>query len=71
MQVTGTTFSLSKVEKDKKGGAAAAGAACGAADAEEAGAPEPSAADKLAGAVDASLFLDEDVELPSDDDDDE
>lgn len=54
IQVTGTTFSLSKVEKDKKGGAAAAGAACGAADAEEAGAPEPSAADKLAGAVDAS-----------------
>lgn len=72
IQVTGTTFSLSKVSKDK----AAAGAAGGnaQADGEAALKSKPAAQagkgmDELAGKVDASLFLDDDVDLPSDDDD--
>mmetsp|Transcript_79164 Transcript_79164/g.128276 ORF Transcript_79164/g.128276 Transcript_79164/m.128276 type:complete len:315 (+) Transcript_79164:125-1069(+) len=69
IQVTGTTFSLNKV-KDKK---AAAGNA--QADGEAAGAVAAvggaGAAGKLAEQVDASLFLDDDVDLPSDDEDDE
>ena len=64
IQVTGTTFSLSKVDKDKK-------AAAGNAQAEGEEAEAGVSVDKLAGSVDASLFLDDDVDLPSDDDDDE
>jgi hypothetical protein len=68
IQVTGTTFSLSKVDKDKKVAAAGNAQAKGEeADDAEAGV----SMDKLAGSVDASLFLDDDVDLPSDDDDDE
>jgi len=68
IQVTGTTFSLNKVDKDKKaaaGNAQADGEAAGAAEADAGG------ADQLAASVDAALFLDDDVDLPSDDDEDE
>lgn len=58
IEVTGTTFALKKAEKGS-GGAAGGNAQ---ADGE-------SAAEELTAAVDASLFLDEDVELPSDEDD--
>jgi hypothetical protein len=57
IEVTGTTFALKKAEKST-------GAAAGNAQADG-----EAAAEELTAAVDASLFLDEDVELPSDEDD--
>lgn len=54
VQVTGTSLQLKKVDKPAPG--AAGGTSCGA-------------ADSLAAGVDAALFLDDDVELPSDEDD--
>lgn len=73
IQVTGTTFALNKADKGKKSAPAPA-AGNAQADGEEAAAAEAGAGapiDKLAGNVDAALFLDDDVDLPSDDDDDE
>lgn len=75
IQVTGTTFSLKKAGAKGEGAAAAggdgesegAGRTAGTED-HETGAPA-AGVDTLAGAVDASLFLDDDVDLPSDDDD--
>mmetsp|Transcript_35928 Transcript_35928/g.73847 ORF Transcript_35928/g.73847 Transcript_35928/m.73847 type:complete len:317 (+) Transcript_35928:266-1216(+) len=71
IHVTGTSFSLSKAGTGAAGGnknAQAEGEA--AAEDTEAGAPEPKAAvDSLAAGVDAALFLDDDVDLPSDEDD--
>lgn len=55
VQVTGTTLKLNKVEKAPAGKEGAS--SCSA------------AADSLAAGVDAALFLDDDVELPSDDED--
>ena len=57
IEVTGTTFALKKAEKNT-------GAAAGNAQADG-----EAAVEEVAAAVDASLFLDEDVELPSDEDD--
>jgi hypothetical protein len=57
IEVTGTTFSLKKAEKST-------GAAAGNAQADG-----EAAVEEVTAAVDASLFLDEDVELPSDEDD--
>ena len=61
IEVTGTTFALKKAEK-----AGAAAGVCGGGNAQEQG---EAAEEELTAAVDASLFLDEDVELPSDEDD--
>jgi hypothetical protein len=55
VQVTGTTLKLNKVEK--------------APAAKEGASSCSTAADSLAAGVDAALFLDDDVELPSDDED--
>jgi len=72
IHVTGTSFSLQKAGTAKGGNAQAEGeAAGGGAEEEEAGAPEPKDEAALAAGVDAALFLDDDVDLPSDDDDDE
>jgi hypothetical protein len=60
IQVTGTTFALKK--KGEDGNAQADG------ESREAGAKEEAGA-ALAGKVDAALFLDDDVDLPSDDED--
>ncbi len=60
-QVTGTSLKLNKVDKPAQGDEGKK-TACGATTAGDAGA-------SLAAGVDAALFLDEDVDLPSDDDD--
>ena len=61
IQVTGTSFALKKVEKTDSGTGASVGGKTYAGD-------NDAAAAQLAAGVDASLFLDDDVELPSDDD---
>ncbi len=79
IHVTGTSFSLHKAGGAKGGGkgggdeanAQAEGEAAASEDDMEAGAPEPKDDAALAAGVDAALFLDDDVDLPSDDDDDE
>eukprot|EP00802_Teleaulax_amphioxeia_P004838 Tamp_04842.p2 GENE.Tamp_04842~~Tamp_04842.p2 ORF type:complete len:350 (-),score=154.03 Tamp_04842:2103-3047(-) len=70
IQVTGTTFSLSKVQKDKDAGPAAGSNAQADGEAAPGESAEAGAKlDNLAGQVDAALFLDDDVDLPSDDED--